>query len=79
MLLITLFAGIDILCGLTIWAANSQIGYKRSKGQAYIMRVLYKKDELFHNRLKVWKGEQQSRKKEISMIHNVFKTNLNES
>ena len=44
-----------MLGGLTIKAANSWSGYKRSSAMMYVKEALYKNDKLFHNRLKILK------------------------
>ena len=43
-----IFAGINVLGGITIKAANSWLGYKRSKTMTYAMELCYKHDLLFN-------------------------------
>ena len=53
---LALFAGITMLCGLTIRANISWVGYKGSKAMTYAMEALCNIDKHFHGRLKALKN-----------------------
>ena len=71
------FADITLLGGIIIQAANSWLGYKRSKAMTHAVEALYKNDKLSNNRLKILDTTTEIVTKRTSNYLQALKTRIN--